>query len=82
MALIWMGFFIFFWVKAGQTVGMRAWKLRVQKKDGSRITLIQALIRFFTSLFGLANLISPITKRKRGLHDLLARTEVVVLPYI
>ncbi|WP_258868006.1 RDD family protein [Alkalilimnicola ehrlichii] len=41
-------FFIGFWRHAGQTLGMRAWHLRVQQPDGSRITLQQGLIRFWS----------------------------------
>ncbi|EDK28226.1 hypothetical protein VSWAT3_21145 [Vibrionales bacterium SWAT-3] len=59
---------------------MRAWKLRVQNKDGSAITVTQALIRLGTSGFGLANLCVPLDPQKRGFHDIWAKTEVVVLP--
>jgi uncharacterized RDD family membrane protein YckC len=80
LAAIWIGFFIYFWSKAGQTVGMRAWKLRVQREDGRLISPMQAFARVGTSAFGLANLTVPFDKKKRGLHDMLAKTEVVVLP--
>ncbi|MDF4951947.1 RDD family protein, partial [Vibrio parahaemolyticus] len=39
-----------------------------------------ALIRISTSGFGLANLTVPIDPKKRGFHDIWAKTEVVVLP--
>ena len=45
LVVVWVYFFVFFWTRAGQTLGMRAWKLRVQNKDGSAITVTQALIR-------------------------------------
>lgn len=80
LGAIWVGFFVFFWTRAGQTVGMRAWKLRVQNPDGSNISPTQALIRVGTSIFGLANLTVPIDPKKRGFHDMWAKTEVVVLP--
>ncbi|WP_375752502.1 RDD family protein [Vibrio sp. HN007] len=80
LGVIWVGFFVYFWTRAGQTVGMRAWKLRVQKPDGTTITPTQALIRIGTSIFGLANLTVPIDPKKRGFHDMWAKTEVVVLP--
>lgn len=82
LAFIWLFFLIFFWTKAGQTVGMRAWKLRVQKPDGTLITPMQAFIRVGTSAFGLANLTVPFNKKKRGLHDMIAKTDVVVLPKV
>ena len=81
LAGVWIYFFVFFWTRAGQTLGMRAWKLRVRNaKDGAPITVTQALIRISTSGFGLANLTVPIDPKKRGFHDTSAKTEVVVLP--
>ncbi|GAJ72767.1 LOW QUALITY PROTEIN: predicted transmembrane protein [Vibrio sp. JCM 18904] len=81
LAGVWIYFFVFFWTRAGQTLGMRAWKLRVRNaKDGAPITVTQALIRISTSGFGLANLTVPIDPKKRGFHDIWAKTEVVVLP--
>ncbi|ELA6793824.1 RDD family protein [Vibrio alginolyticus] len=81
LAGVWIYFFVFFWTRAGQTLGMRAWKLRVRNaKDGAPIAVTQALIRISTSGFGLANLTVPIDPKKRGFHDIWAKTEVVVLP--
>ncbi|MBD1555456.1 RDD family protein [Vibrio sp. S9_S30] len=80
LAAVWVGFIVFFWTRAGQTLGMRAWKLRVQNEDGSSITVTQALIRVATSGFGLANLTVPFDPKKRAFHDIWAKTQVVVLP--
>lgn len=82
LGIVWIGFFVFFWTKAGQTLGMRAWKLRVQNLDGGLISKKQALVRVGTSCFGLANLLVPFNSKKRGFHDLWAKTEVVVLSKI
>lgn len=38
-------FFVFFWLRSGQTLGMVAWRLRMQKPDGSRIHWCQAVMR-------------------------------------
>ena len=80
LIVVWCYFFVFFWTRAGQTLGMRAWKLRVQNSDGSAISVTQALIRLGTSGFGLANLCVPFDPKKRGFHDIWAKTQVVVLP--
>ncbi|AXY00244.1 MULTISPECIES: RDD family protein [Vibrio] len=81
LAAVWIYFFVFFWTRAGQTLGMRAWKMQIRNsKDGGPITITQALIRLATSGFGLANLTVPIDPQKRGFHDIWAKTEVVVLP--
>ena len=74
-------FFVFFWTRAGQTLGMRAWKIQIRnQKDAKPITIQQALLRLLVSCFGVANLTAIIDPQKRGLHDMLAKTEVVVLP--
>ncbi|MBW3697497.1 RDD family protein [Vibrio sp. T187] len=80
LVAVWVYFFVFFWTRAGQTLGMRAWKLRLQNPNGTAISVTQALIRLGTSGFGLANLTVPFDPQKRGFHDMWAKTEVVVLP--
>ncbi|MBP5981547.1 MAG: RDD family protein [Halomonas sp.] len=48
------GFFCFFWRRAGMTLGMQAWRLRVQTLDGATITLTQGLIRCVVAWLSLA----------------------------
>jgi uncharacterized RDD family membrane protein YckC len=38
-------FFVFFWMRSGQTLGMLVWRLRIQKADGSLIHWCQAVLR-------------------------------------
>lgn len=80
LVAVWVYFFVYFWTRAGQTLGMRAWKLLLCNEDGSAITTTQALIRIATSAFGLANLAVLLDPKKRGFHDIWAKTQVVVLP--
>jgi uncharacterized RDD family membrane protein YckC len=40
-------FFGWFWTHGGQTLGMRAWKIRLQRTDGKGLGWWQALLRFF-----------------------------------
>ncbi|RKF18657.1 RDD family protein [Alginatibacterium sediminis] len=75
-------FYAVFWSRAGQTIGMRAWRLRVQRPDGSNISFTQALIRVFTAAFGLGNLMVLVTKNNTAFQDLWAKTEMVVLPKV
>lgn len=79
LLLVWVGFFAYFWSVAGQTIGMRAWKLRVQNKDGSNISITQAIIRLSTSAFGLGNLLLVFDPEKRGFQDIWAKSYVVKL---
>jgi len=39
-------FFAYFWTRSGQTLGMQAWRIRVQNPDGTAISWTQALLRF------------------------------------
>jgi len=78
LCLVIIGFYAYFWTKAGQTIGMKAWRLRVQNTDGSNITLMQSIIRMATSAFGLGNIMALLTSRN-AFQDLWANCEVVVL---
>jgi len=43
-----------FWIHGGQTLGMRAWRLRLQRRDGRGIGWWQALLRFLIGTLWLA----------------------------
>jgi len=79
--LAWVGFFfIWFWSKSGQTLGMKAWRLKVQNQDGSLISKITGLKRLLPTLLGLGNLALLVDrKNKLSLQDRLTNTEVVIL---
>jgi uncharacterized RDD family membrane protein YckC len=68
------------WVKGGQTVGMKAWRLQLYRSDGQMVNWKQAYVRSLFSLGGLANLWCLFDQEKRGLHDFYADTRVVELP--
>jgi len=77
-----MAFFCGFWVHGGQTVGMRAWRIRVVRADGSPLTWARAAARFGVgtlslALAGLGLWWSVFDRDKRGWHDLCAGTRVV-----
>lgn len=73
-------FFVWFWSKSGQTLGMKAWRLRVQNRDGSLISQTTAWKRLFSTLLGLGNLTVLVDrKNKLSLQDRLTQTEVVLL---
>lgn len=63
-------FFGWFWTHGGQTLGMRAWKIRLQRYDGATITWWQALIRFL--LAGLWLLPVGYLKQLLGLNIALS----------
>ncbi|EKE83680.1 RDD family protein [Idiomarina xiamenensis] len=73
-------FFGWFWHRSGQTLGMRAWRLKVQQRDGSLLTKKQTLIRLLTCAFGLGSLWLLVDrKHRRAWQDYAAGTELVTL---
>ena len=47
-------FFVYFWTRGGQTLGMRAWRLRVERADGGPLGARDALRRLGWAMLGLA----------------------------
>ncbi|RUO30387.1 RDD family protein [Aliidiomarina soli] len=72
-------FFAGFWVRGGQTIGMRAWRMKVQNTDGSGISWKQATIRLLLAAFGLSNIGVLFSREKLGWHDRVAGCEVIEL---
>lgn len=78
-------FFAWFWTHGGQTLGMRAWKIKILTVDRRPIGWRQAAVRFFAALlswafFGLGFWWIAFDKRKRGWHDHLSKTAVFFEP--
>jgi len=73
-------FFIWFWTHGGQTLGMRAWRLKVQRMNGTSITVFQAILRLCSGFLGLGN-IWLLSKNSEGmsLQDRISGSEIVVL---
>ncbi|MEX1034015.1 MAG: RDD family protein [Cellvibrionaceae bacterium] len=76
------GFFIFFWRRGGQTLGMRAWRLRLQSRAGGRISYRQALLRCLLAplslaILGLGYFWCLVDKDGQTAHDQLTGTETV-----
>jgi uncharacterized RDD family membrane protein YckC len=46
MLTVWFGFCGYFWTRSGQTIGMRAWRIRVETEQATRVTWLQALQRW------------------------------------
>lgn len=75
-----IGFFLWFWKHGGQTLGMRAWRLRIYSTIEQPMTWGRLVIRLIASLGGLGTLLVLFDfKHKQSLQDRLARTEVVQL---
>jgi uncharacterized RDD family membrane protein YckC len=76
------GFFCSFWVHGGQTLGMRAWRIRVVRDNGANLEWGQAIARFAGALVavlpaGLGLWWSALDVDRRAWHDRWTRTRVV-----
>lgn len=72
-------FYAIFWSKGGQTLGMRAWRVKVQHINGQNLSFPTAILRVLYSLFGLGNILMLLRSDQQALQDILAKSEVVVL---
>lgn len=73
-------FFLWFWCNGGQTIGMRAWRLRLYSTNDQPFGYGRALWRLLCSLGGLGTLLVLFDfKYKQSLQDRLAKTEVLHL---
>lgn len=79
------GFYLYFWRRTGQTLGMIAWRIRVINNANQPLTVRQGLIRFFLAwpafwLAGLGYLWMYIDKQGDAIHETLSDTKTVLLP--
>lgn len=77
-------YYVLNWTRSGQTLGMRAWRLRALDDSGQPLHVGQAVARFCWGLvawmpFGLGVLWLYADPGRLALHDRLSRTRVVVL---
>jgi len=75
----------YFWTRSGQTIGMMAWRLRVQTVNGYTLSWTQSLIRFFSAILsiacvGLGYWVMLLNDEHLTWHDRFSGTRVVVLP--
>ncbi len=78
-------FYIWFWMRTGQTLGMIAWRIKAVRVDGGFMNLRQGLLRFVLAwpaffCFGIGYLWLYFDRNGDALHDKLSGTRVVVLP--
>ena len=83
--LVIMGaYYVLNWTRSGQTLGMRAWRLRAVTDSGRPLTVARAVARFCWGVaawapLGLGVLWLYADPEHLALHDRLSRTRVVVL---
>jgi uncharacterized RDD family membrane protein YckC len=79
-----VGFHILFWTRGGQTLGMRAWRLKVVRDDGQPLKFKDALLRYFAAILswtalGLGFLWVLFDKEGLSWHDRISNTRLVIL---
>lgn len=78
-------FYVYFWTHGGQTLGMRAWRLRLVTANGGAIGLGVAIKRFLLAvpsiaLLGLGLWISMFDRDGLAWHDRQSQTRVILMP--
>ena len=79
------GYYFICWRKQGQSLGMKAWRLKLQKTNGELADPKQCIQRsiiapFSLGFFGLGYLWCLISSSRGCLHDQVTQTEVILLP--
>lgn len=82
LAGVWFAYLGYFWTRHGQTLGMRAWRVRLLAGPGARVSWAASALRFAVALLAILPagagywwaLIHP---RKACWHDLASGTRLV-----
>ena len=83
--LVCFSFYAWFWLHGGQTLGMRAGRLRLQRPGGQPVTIWQALLRFLAAIpslafAGLGLFWMLVDRDKMAVHDRISESVIVRLP--
>lgn len=78
-------YFAWPWTRGGQTLGMRAWGLRLRRRDGRDVSFADATRRFAYACLswlpcGAGYLWAILDPERLALHDRLSRTVLEILP--
>lgn len=77
-------YFVWQWRRGGQTLAMKAWRLKLEGTDGSAVTLPRCVARYAVALLGtlavgVTYLWAVFDSDRAFLHDRLAGTRIVRL---
>ena len=79
---IWFFYLTWCWHTGGMTVGMRAWRVKIEDENGNRPGWGKSTIRFLAALLsaaaiGIGFAWALIDSQNRTWHDLLSRTRLI-----
>lgn len=80
-----LSYFLYFWKKSGQTVGMKAWRIKLISREDSPLTVKQLLLRLVVAipaylLLFLGVLWQYWDKDQLNWQDRASKTKIVYLP--
>lgn len=73
-------FFCYFWMRGGQTTGMRAWRVQIVSVDGTAPSLSQCIVRFLLAALGWAFFFTCFFHpQQQMLHDCWSNTQLILV---
>ena len=76
LLIIILTYYLWFWIRHGQTLGMKSWKTYVLNTDYTKINIRQGLLRIILALVG-GHLILIFTNK--SLQDIISNSHIVKL---
>lgn len=75
-------YFVFCWVKSGQTLAMQTWRIQLISQDGSTLSVLQAMQRYLLAslFFGISFLWAVFDRDGLYLHDRFTGGRLRALP--
>ena len=78
-------YFVYCWMRGGQTLPMKTWRIRVARRDETPLRLPQAIARFLIALCGVLLFAAGFwwalfDRDRQFLHDRLCGTRLFVYP--
>lgn len=85
LVCVMMVYFTAFWLRGGQTLAMKTWRIRLVETHGKPLTTPICLLRFVLALtgllcFGLGFVWALLDRDRQFLHDRLVGTRIVRVP--
>ena len=76
LLMIILTYYLWFWIRHGQTLGMKSWKTYVLNTDNTKINIRQGILRIILALVG-GHLILIFTNK--SLQDIISNSHIVKL---